>query len=76
MFVVECRPEDCWLTCRFRARMPKFSRTASTSTTLEWPSEKKKPTPSGRFPSPTSFRVVLSMAAMWSASKAWRTPSV
>ena len=41
---------------------------------VEWPSAKKKPTLSGRWPSAISFRVVLSIAAMWSASKAWRTP--
>ena len=46
------------------------------NTTEEWPREKKKPTDSGRFPSPTSLRVVLSIAAMWSASKACRMPSV
>ena len=33
-------------------------------------------TDSGRLPSPTSLRVVLSIAAMWSASKACRMPSV
>ena len=59
-----------------RLRMPKFSSTASTKTTEEWPSEKKKPTDSGRLPSPTSLRVVLSMAAMWSASNACRMPRV
>ena len=58
------------------ARMPKFSARARTNTTVEWPSEKAKPTPSGRLPSPTSLRVVLSIAAMWSASKAWRIPRV
>ena len=30
----------------------------------------------GRFPSAMSLRVVLSIAEMWSASKAWRIPSV
>ena len=34
------------------------------TTTVEWPSEKNKPTPSGRLPSCISFRVTLSMAAM------------
>ena len=76
MVVAECRPEDCWLTWRLRARMPKFRATASTKTMVEWPSEKKNPTPRGRWPSWTSLRVVLSMAAMWSASKAWRMPRV
>ena len=56
--------------------MPKFSSTASTNTTLECPREKKNPTESGRWPSLTSLRVVLSIAAMWSASNACRMPSV
>ena len=43
---------------------------------VEWPSAKKKPTLSGRLPSLISFLVVLSIAPMWSASKAWRSPSV
>ena len=66
-------PSRTWL---FSARMPKLSSTSRANTTLEWPSEKKNPTDSGRLPSPTSLRVVLSMAAMWSASKACRMPSV
>ena len=45
-------------------------------TMVEWPSEKKYPTLTGFLPSFISFRVVLSMAEMWSASKAWRSPSV
>ena len=62
---------------RARAALtPAASSTASTSTTVEWPSEKKKPTLSGRPPSAISLRVVLSIAAMWSASKACRRPSV
>src|SRR5215210_6592860 len=55
---------------------PLMNRSASPNTTEEWPSEKKKPTPSGRWPSAISLRVVLSIAPMWSASKAWRSPSV
>ena len=42
----------------------------------EWPSENQKPTDTGRLPSAMSLRVVLSIAAMWSASKACRMPSV
>ena len=76
MLVVYCRCELEFRTCSFRARIPKFSSSASTNTTLEWPREKKKPTDSGRLPSLTSLRVVLSMAAMWSASNACRMPSV
>ena len=45
-------------------------RTDSATTIVEWPSEKKRPTPTGRWPSCISFRVVLSIAAMWSASTA------
>ena len=37
--------------------------------------ENQKPADSERVPSPTSLRVVLSITAMWSASKACRTPS-
>ena len=55
---------------------PSESRKASANTMLEWPSENQKPTDSGRLPSPISLRVVLSMAAMWSASKACRIPRV
>ena len=43
---------------------------------MECPSENQKPTLSGLRPSAISLRVVLSMAEMWSASKAWRSPSV
>jgi hypothetical protein len=65
--VVLCRPEPSFLTCWSRVRMPKFSSSAGMNTMVEWPSEKKNPTDSGRLPSWTSLRVVLSMAAMWSA---------
>ena len=74
--VMLCRPELPFLTCSSRSRMPKFSSTASANTTLEWPREKKNPTDSGRLPSLTSLRVVLSIAAMWSASNACRMPRV
>ncbi len=55
---------------------PTASPAVSAKTIVEWPSEKKKPTPSERLPSPRNLRVVLSIAAMWSASKAWRSPNV
>ena len=51
-------------------------RIESATTIVECPSEKKRPTPTGRWPSCMSFRVVLSIAAMWSASTAWRSPNV
>ncbi len=41
----------------------------------ECPSEKKNPTVSGFFFSCMSLRTTLSMAAMWSASNAWRRPN-
>ena len=40
------------------------NRNASVKTTVECPSENKKPTLSGRLPSAISLRVVLSIAAM------------
>ena len=76
MLVVYCRCELESLTCSSRPRMPKFSSTASANTTLECPREKKNPTDRGRWPSWTSLRVVLSIAAMWSASNACRRPRV
>ena len=74
--VTLCSPELSFLTCSSKARMPKFSSSARTNTIVEWPREKKNPTDSGRLPSLTSLRVVLSIAAMWSASKACRMPRV
>ena len=47
-----------------------------STTMAEWPSEKKKPTPTGRWPCCISLRVTLSIAAIWSASTAWRRPNV
>ena len=58
------------------ALTPVASSSASANTTVEWPSEKKNPVARGRCPSLISLRVVLSMAAMWSASKACRRPRV
>ena len=51
------------------------------TTTLEWPREKKNPNPNGRGApvpcrSPSTLRVVLSIAEMWSASNACRRPRV
>jgi hypothetical protein len=76
MLVHWCHPEEPFLTAPSTARSPKLRTTARRRTTVEWPSEKKYPTLSGRSPLWMSLRVVLSMAAMWSASKAWRIPSV
>ncbi len=59
---------------------PLVAATAAhvTTTTVLWPSEKKVPTVAGRVPgrAARSRRVVRSMAAMWSASRAWRRPRV
>jgi len=41
---------------------------------VEWPIANQKPTATGRLPSCISLRVTLSIAAMWSASTAWRRP--
>ena len=56
--------------------MPKASSVTMTKTTDEWPRLNQKPTLIGRWPSAMSLRVVLSMAAMWSASNACRMPRV
>jgi hypothetical protein len=53
---------------------PAATAAAIPATIDEWPSANQKPTDLGRLSSPRSLRVVLSMAAMWSASKAWRSP--
>ena len=74
--VTWCSREPSSATGPPSARTPTANSSASTKTTVEWPSEKKKPTLSGRLPSAISLRVVLSIAAMWSASNAWRRPSV
>ena len=74
--VTECSPEPPSSTGPASALTPTENSSARTKTTVECPSEKKNPTLSGRWPSPMNLRVVLSIAAMWSASKAWRMPSV
>ena len=48
---------------------------ATSRTTVECPMAKKKPTETGRPPSCISLRVTLSIAAIWSASTAWRRPN-
>ncbi len=55
--------------------------TPIATTTVEWPREKKNPNPNGRgcdvpCRSPSTFRVELSIAEMWSASNACRRPRV
>ena len=68
--------EESSLTWPASASAPTASSTASTNTIVEWPRENQKPTETGRLPSAISLRVVLSMAAMWSASNACRMPKV
>src|SRR5262249_41633326 len=58
------------------SRRQRPTAAANQKTTVERPREKKKPTPTERFSSWRNSRVVLSIAAMWSASKACRTPKV
>ena len=54
----------------------KATPAEAIATTEAWPSEKKKPTPTGRWPSCISLRVTLSIAAIWSASTACRKPKL
>ena len=58
-----------------RANLRKVADVEET-TIVAWPREKKNPTASGRRPSCISLRVMLSIAAMWSASKACRSPKL
>ena len=51
-----------------------MARDAKT-TMVECPSENHRPTIRGRWPSCISLRTTLSIAAMWSASTAWRIPN-
>ena len=67
---------EFWLVTLSASCVPPAIIAASTTTTLEWPSANQKPTDTGRLPSAISLRVVLSIAAMWSASKACRIPRV
>ena len=71
-----CSEEPSSSTAPLSPRTPITTSTPSANTIVECPSENQKPTLSGRWPSAISLRVVLSIAAMWSASKAWRRPSV
>ena len=74
--VAWCSAEPSLATAPLSPRTPATTSAPSANTIVEWPSEKKKPTLSGRWPSAISLRVVLSIAAMWSASNACRSPSV
>ena len=74
--VTVCRPEPLLRTGPLSARSPIANRNDRPNTTEEWPSENHRPVLSGRLRSAISFRVVLSIAAMWSASNACRNPSV
>ena len=63
---VPMTPPTSWMasnSCLKTSAVAAMAAEART-TTVEWPREKKKPTPSGRLPSCISFRVTLSMAAM------------
>ena len=67
-----CSVESSSFTGPAMALIPSASSRHIVNTTLEWPRENQKPTDTGLFSrrSVSSLRVVLSMAAMWSASKA------
>lgn len=54
---------------------PNATAVPAASTTVECPREKKSPTREESFFSADRRRTVLSIAAIWSASKAWRSPS-
>ena len=47
-----------------------------TTTLVEWPREKKVPTSAEGRPEAWRRRTVMSIAEMWSASRAWRRPKV
>ncbi len=80
--VIECSSEESFSTCPASAFTPTESRKASMNTIVECPRENQKSTESGlrglcvSALSDISLRVVLSTAAMWSASKACRSPKV
>ena len=74
--VTFCSADPPSRTSPTSTRMPNASSRHSPNTTLECPSENQNPTDIGRLRSAISFRVVLSIAAMWSASNACRMPSV
>ena len=72
----ECRPPCSSVTALNTVFAAMVSPTPMTQTMVEWPRANQNPTDTGRRPSFISFRVVLSIADMWSASKAWRIPRV
>jgi hypothetical protein len=71
-------PPTCWKSamCDSTTLAATARPRQSASKMLECPSEKRNPTPSGRSPFCSMKRVVSSIAEMWSASKAWRSPKV
>ena len=87
--VTECSVESSSSTGPASAFTPTESRNASRNTIVEWPRQNQKPDrqrladllrryagDSRSTLSAISLRVVLSTAAMWSASKACRRPKV
>ena len=69
-----CSSEDSSANWPASARTPRASSATRTNTTVECPRENQKPIDNGRPPSASCLRVVLSIAAMWSASNACRMP--
>ena len=67
---VSCSQLICWPKAVAVAAIA-----AEASTTIdEWPNENQAPTAKGRRPCCIILRVTLSIAAIWSASTAWRNP--
>ena len=75
---VPITPPMAWKSSSSSLKVAAVAATAmvASTTTVEWPSEKNRPAATGRLPSCMSLRVTLSMAAMWSASTAWRSPKL
>ena len=73
---VSAAVESPFCTTPATPRIPSASSTLAPKTTEECPRENQNPVLTEEVPSPTSLRVVLSIEAMWSASKACRTPSM
>ena len=63
-------PIACRFSILFIAVAVMAIKIVRATTIVEWPKEKNRPTPTGRFFSCSSLRVTLSIAEIWSASNA------
>ncbi|KAK5631930.1 hypothetical protein RRF57_007644 [Xylaria bambusicola] len=70
--LVPMMPPTYWKPSKRSRRAPAVAATTMhiMMMMVEWPREKNVPTVTGRWPDATRRRVIRSMAAMWSASKA------